>query len=307
MHTEDGDSKQGKCSIWMEMRGSIPKGKRHPVHPEVVRNDSEDHGQQRIRTVRLQLSITRLSLPLDDLTPHWSIVTPRTPNMAPNSKLNAKRKAQREATKPAKPRAERRPTEEVKAPTTSAIPLELQQLLLNIFSNAFAERLSEDFGPLLQEVKGHLYNRDFATAFGKNEYLEAYAARWSASRALGYAELFWDLREQLWPGNEEEMIGGGERALSKSQKVVCLGGGACGSRWTAEDVFRFEVARGGQAKYREDGSRYHRYRRLDIDCLEPHNPSYNRTAIEQIRLSRRESYECTTPQCRQHRCYVPPA
>jgi 25S rRNA (uracil2843-N3)-methyltransferase len=146
--------------------------------------------------------------------------------MAPNSKLNAKRKAQREATKPAKPRAERRPTDEVRAPSTSPIPVELQQLLLNIFSNAFAERLSEDFGPLLQEVKGHLYNRDFTTAFGKNEYLEAYAVRWSASRALGYAELFWDLREQLWSGYEKDAEDGGERELSKRQKVVCLGGGA---------------------------------------------------------------------------------
>jgi 25S rRNA (uracil2843-N3)-methyltransferase len=143
--------------------------------------------------------------------------------MAPNSKLNAKRKAQRESTKPAKPRAERRTTDEVKAPSTSPIPLELQQLLLNIFSNSFSERLSEDFGPLLQEVKGHLYNRDFATAFGKTEYLEAYAARWSASRALGYAELFWDLREQLWA---EEKVDGAEETMSKTQKVVCLGGGA---------------------------------------------------------------------------------
>lgn len=147
--------------------------------------------------------------------------------MAPNSKLNAKRKAQREATKPGKPRAERRMTEEVKVPATSSpIPVELQQLLLNIFSNAFAERFSEDFGHLLQEVKGHLYNRDFATAFGKNEYLEAYAARWSASRALGYAELFWDLREQLWVCDEKETTNGAERKSSKSQKVVCLGGGA---------------------------------------------------------------------------------
>jgi 25S rRNA (uracil2843-N3)-methyltransferase len=79
----------------------------------------------------------------------------------------------------------------------------------------------------LQEVKSHLYNRDFATAFGKQEYLEAYAARWSPSRALGYAELFWDLRTHLWPDKE---IGEGvydeEMAQKTSRKVVCLGGGA---------------------------------------------------------------------------------
>ncbi|KAF1831892.1 hypothetical protein BDW02DRAFT_27143 [Decorospora gaudefroyi] len=143
--------------------------------------------------------------------------------MAPNSKLNAKRKAQRESTKPAKPRTERHTLEHDKPLAISSIPFELQQLLLNIFRNAFAERLSSDFGPLLQEVKGHLYNRDFATAFGKTEYLEAYAARWSPSRALGYLELFWDLKEQFWRIEETDALDG-ER--SKSRKVVCLGGGA---------------------------------------------------------------------------------
>ncbi|XP_014559025.1 hypothetical protein COCVIDRAFT_13906 [Bipolaris victoriae FI3] len=146
--------------------------------------------------------------------------------MAPNSKLNAKRKAQREATKAPKPQSKQRSGEEggkseAKAPT---IPIELQQILLNIFRNSFAERLSVDFGPLLQEVKGHLFNRDFAAAFGKEEYLEMYAARWSPSRALGYLDLFWDLRQDLGFGLEEPIPDGSDSA--KSRKVVCLGGGA---------------------------------------------------------------------------------
>ncbi|KAG9191435.1 25S rRNA (uracil2843-N3)-methyltransferase [Alternaria panax] len=151
--------------------------------------------------------------------------------MAPNSKLNAKRKAQREGAKPAKPKIDKRPssTAEVKGPGISYIPIELQQLLLNIFRNSFAERLSSDFGPLLQEVKGHLYNRDFATAFGKNEYLETYAARWSPSRALGYLDLIWEWKDELWADEEEEDENEAvdkEGAKSKSRKVVCLGGGA---------------------------------------------------------------------------------
>jgi 25S rRNA (uracil2843-N3)-methyltransferase len=108
-------------------------------------------------------------------------------------------------------------------PPEPAIPVELQQLLLNIFRDSFAERFEVDIKPMLQEVKGHLYNRDFATAFGKNEYLETYAARWSASRALGYADLFWDLRALLWSQVEGETDGGEE---PKIRKVVCLGGGA---------------------------------------------------------------------------------
>jgi 25S rRNA (uracil2843-N3)-methyltransferase len=116
----------------------------------------------------------------------------------------------------------------IEAPVSS-IPLELQQLLLNIFKNSFAERFAEDITPLLQEVKGHLYNRDFATAFGKNEYLETYAARWSASRALGYVDLFWDLRKKLWPDDAGALEGdaGTIRSVgSKRGEVVCLGGGA---------------------------------------------------------------------------------
>ncbi|KAG5950293.1 hypothetical protein E4U53_005287 [Claviceps sorghi] len=66
-----------------------------------------------------------------------------------------------------------------------------QQTLLNIFSDAFAAVLSSDrFPTLLQEIKQALYRRDFATAFGKGEYLETYAARWSPPRALCYASVF---------------------------------------------------------------------------------------------------------------------
>jgi 25S rRNA (uracil2843-N3)-methyltransferase len=111
----------------------------------------------------------------------------------------------------------------------AAIPLELQQLLLNIFKDSFAERFATDVKPRLQEVKGHLYNRDFAAAFGKTEYLETYAARWSASRALGYADLFWELRPKLWPDDDHGHATEGERDGSlerKGQRVVCLGGGA---------------------------------------------------------------------------------
>lgn len=147
--------------------------------------------------------------------------------MAPNSKLNAKRKAQREATKAPKPRPERRLGEEEKSEAKALlIPIELQQLLLNIFRNSFAERLSIDFGPLLQEVKGHLFNRDFAAAFGKEEYLEMYAARWSPSRALGYLDLFWDLRRELGFDLEETIPDADGSDHVKSRKVVCLGGGA---------------------------------------------------------------------------------
>jgi 25S rRNA (uracil2843-N3)-methyltransferase len=98
---------------------------------------------------------------------------------------------------------------------TQSIPLELQQLLLNIFKNSFSERLESNIQPLLQEVKGHLFNRDFATAFGRNDYLEAYAARWSPPRALGYVQALVDLKEPIM-----------STLADSNGKIVCLGGGA---------------------------------------------------------------------------------
>ncbi|KAG5973267.1 hypothetical protein E4U55_000617 [Claviceps digitariae] len=73
-----------------------------------------------------------------------------------------------------------------------------QQLLLNIFSDAFAAVLSSDRFPiLLQEIKQALYERDFGTAFGKEEYLEAYAARWSPTRALCYTSIFLGMQQYV--------------------------------------------------------------------------------------------------------------
>jgi 25S rRNA (uracil2843-N3)-methyltransferase len=103
---------------------------------------------------------------------------------------------------------------------TDALPIELQQAILNVFANAFP--LAENQAELrtsIQEVKGHLYRRDFTAAFGKQEYLAAYALRWSAARALAYAGLFatFDPKSRwLCPRGEE----------GPSSRVVCIGGGA---------------------------------------------------------------------------------
>ncbi|GAB7340227.1 hypothetical protein MBLNU457_6692t1 [Dothideomycetes sp. NU457] len=71
----------------------------------------------------------------------------------------------------------------------------LQQHILRVFQDACAEPLGSELDSTLQEVKGHLYNRDFATAFGNEKYLWAYAARWSPSRALGYLQIFQDISD----------------------------------------------------------------------------------------------------------------
>jgi len=78
---------------------------------------------------------------------------------------------------------------------SSPAPLRLQQHVLRVFQDACAEPLGSELDSTLQEVKGHLYNRDFATAFGAERYLWAYAARWSPSRALGYLQIFQDISD----------------------------------------------------------------------------------------------------------------
>jgi 25S rRNA (uracil2843-N3)-methyltransferase len=99
------------------------------------------------------------------------------------------------------------------------LPVELQQAVLDVFANALQLAADVDLLSTIQEVKGHLFNRDFSNAFGREDYLMAYASRWSAARALAYAEIFTSIHPCcLAPQRAPESTG--------SPKVVCLGGGA---------------------------------------------------------------------------------
>ena len=117
-------------------------------------------------------------------------------------------------------------------PSSTALPLALQQLLLNIFRDSFSSRFDENPQTLVQEVKSCLYNRDFTNAFGKEGYLEAYAVRWSPSRALAYLDVFCglgDLRIRLTErlrggGRDVEKVSGSPK--QESAQILCLGGGA---------------------------------------------------------------------------------
>ncbi|TAQ88059.1 hypothetical protein B7494_g3608 [Chlorociboria aeruginascens] len=117
------------------------------------------------------------------------------------------------------------------------IPIELQQLLLNIFRDTLSDTLTSDsYQALLQEVKAALYERDFQKAFGKDEYLEVYSTRWSPSRSLGYASIFVGLRRYLADLKsrlEDSEISSGSTPISSphassdsSLRVVSFGGGA---------------------------------------------------------------------------------
>lgn len=73
-----------------------------------------------------------------------------------------------------------------------------QQRLLDVFRETFKPVLESPVFPvLLQEIKQALFNRDFAAAFGREDYLEAYAARWSPTRAICYTEVLLNIRRYL--------------------------------------------------------------------------------------------------------------
>lgn len=99
------------------------------------------------------------------------------------------------------------------------IPLELRQLLLNIFKDALGLVDQADLHLVVQEVKGHLFNRDFKSAFGKEIFLEAYAGRWSPSRALAYIEIFNSPEMHVLWDREKSTV-------TAAPKVVFVGGGA---------------------------------------------------------------------------------
>lgn len=96
-----------------------------------------------------------------------------------------------------------------------------QQRLLNHFAAAFDGVLADDdFAQLLREIKAALFERDFARAFGREDYLDAYAARWSPTRALGYAGVF---RTHI-PPHVKPAAGGGDDGQTGGVKMVCIGG-----------------------------------------------------------------------------------
>lgn len=126
----------------------------------------------------------------------------------PPSSIQSKRKAAPAAKPSRKPE-----------PDSSAAQSE--QEILTIFRRTFSHAFTDTLPQTLQEVKGHLYNRDYLKAFGSEEYLQAYVVRWSPSRALAYKRIFLDTCKEVRGVFDVE-----EEGNSKNAQVVCIGGGA---------------------------------------------------------------------------------
>ncbi|KFH45270.1 hypothetical protein ACRE_039220 [Hapsidospora chrysogenum ATCC 11550] len=84
------------------------------------------------------------------------------------------------------------------------------------------------FPALLQEIKQALFHRDFAAAFGREDYLEAYAARWAPTRALGYAAVLKGLEGYL-----AEVVAGEDATVEPKAEEVT---GEAGDDGVKEEV-----------------------------------------------------------------------
>ena len=139
----------------------------------------------------------------------------------------------KQVSKPQKATAISKPLKTAEPSLLNEVPIDLQQVLLDIFRNTFAPRFDSRFPTIVQQVKQHLFNRDFKNAFGQQSFLDAYAMRWSPSRALAYTHIFQEVlsKERLGIRNLEQ--DSGELPLEASQvepaltkNIVCIGGGA---------------------------------------------------------------------------------
>lgn len=107
----------------------------------------------------------------------------------------------------------------------SDIPIELQQVVLDTFKSSFPNLfVDENLEEKLQEVKTHLFHRDFLGAFGRDELLSAYAVRWSPSRALAYLSILHGVIEITLKSKDIKLAS--KTTGSKSLSICSIGGGA---------------------------------------------------------------------------------
>lgn len=108
-----------------------------------------------------------------------------------------------------------------------------QQLMLDVFRNTFSSVLSspDEMNRMLQDIKTALFNREFEKAFGNEDLLDAYAARWSPTRALCYervlhrASVEFSL-ERLYPNYDPGRSETEPTTEPRALKIVSVGGGA---------------------------------------------------------------------------------
>lgn len=128
-------------------------------------------------------------------------------------------------TKKAKPKPHLDVAKPVPVAQDQLLPVELQQLVLNVFRDAFSELMDfEELKGVLREVVQEIGEGKWEEAFGEERKREAYAVRWSPSRALAYANVLASFCEQRSEDDWARRIT--DSALSSTTKTTCFGGGA---------------------------------------------------------------------------------
>ncbi|KAK6005825.1 hypothetical protein QM012_007467 [Aureobasidium pullulans] len=129
-------------------------------------------------------------------------------------------------TKKAKPKPHLDIAKPVPVSQVQLLSLELQQLVLNVFKDAFGEKLMdfEELKGVLGEIVEEVGERKWEEAFAEERKREAYVVRWSPSRALAYANVLASLCEQRPEDDWVRRIT--DSSLSSKMKAICFGGGA---------------------------------------------------------------------------------
>ncbi|QDS77411.1 hypothetical protein FKW77_006342 [Venturia effusa] len=146
---------------------------------------------------------------------------------------------------------------EKSAPVTSQehelsdIPLELQQVVLDTFKSSFPAVFDDNnLEEKLQEIKTHLFNRNFLAAFGRDELLSAYAVRWSPSRALAYLNTLHGVIETTLKSKDIKIAS--RTTGSKSLSICSIGGGAGAELVSVAALLQLLVTRANAALEVED-------------------------------------------------------
>lgn len=100
--------------------------------------------------------------------------------------------------------------EEEESPKEKVDPAAYHQLLALMESHSALAFASPTFSATVQAVKGALFERNYSKAFGSEDYLRAYVARWVPGRAMAYRDILGEYTETLW-----QVKRGEEKVVSK--------------------------------------------------------------------------------------------
>lgn len=146
----------------------------------------------------------------------------RAPLPPPSSRPLERGEGYKKKAPPGKPQPPQNPVPNLH---DNILPVDLQQLILDIFRVTFpASQEFADLKPLLSHINEALLQGSYETAFRTEESREGYAIRWSPSRALVHANVLEQVCDEHGDSPWVERLVGDSGDVPT--KVLCFGGGA---------------------------------------------------------------------------------